>query len=249
MDDKNKPITPDQTKKNWHGTMQVVEPYVFKIFTPDVSGTGFQISYSAKPGFCAVATAYHVIKQAYLWKQPIKLVHWKSGKSIFLEASNRAVYIYPDNDLAFILFDATDDALQSVQMPLLNKDYSLFPGVELAWCGFPVVMDETLCFFAGHVSAYHQSTAAYLIDGVAINGVSGGPVFFHNLVDGKLTIAGVISNYLPNRSNGDATPGLAVARSVAPYQADLEKLNSLAQAQTQQPENQRPENQEATQQT
>ena len=40
----------------WTKTLAQVKPYVFKVFTPRGSGTGFQIAYRQVSGFCAVAT-------------------------------------------------------------------------------------------------------------------------------------------------------------------------------------------------
>jgi hypothetical protein len=47
----------------------------------------------------------------------------------------------------------------------------------------------------------------YLIDGVAINGVGGGPVFAA-LKNDQPQLLGTISAYMPNRMRGDALPGL-----------------------------------------
>jgi hypothetical protein len=49
-------------------------------------------------------------------------------------------------------------------------------------------------FFHGHVSGYLKEPPTYLVDGVAIDGVSGGPAF-----DNRCHIIGLVSSYLPNK--------------------------------------------------
>ena len=69
---------------------------------------------------------------------------------------------------------------------------------------------------------------AYLIDGVAINGVSGGPVFtvFKNMI----MIIGVVSAYAPNRATGEALPGLCIARDVKNLHDELNKFKNFDEA-------------------
>ena len=60
--------------------------------------------------------------------------------------------------------------------------------------GYPAIEPYTLCFFAGTVSARLENRNAYLVDGVAINGVSGGPVF-HCVDSDQVQIIGCVSAY------------------------------------------------------
>jgi hypothetical protein len=57
---------------------------------------------------------------------------------------------------------------------------------------------------------------SYLIDGVAINGVSGGPVF-HCTYSNKAQIIGCVSMYHANRVTGEALPGLLRAQDVSHF--------------------------------
>lgn len=57
---------------------------------------------------------------------------------------------------------------------LLPIEKHLKIAVPVGWLGFPAIDPNTLCFFSGSISARQHSQ--YLIDGVAIHGVSGGPV-------------------------------------------------------------------------
>jgi len=70
------------------------------------------------------------------------------------------------------------------------------------------------------------------VDGVAINGVSGGPAFSINK-DNEVQIIGVVSAYVPNRATGAQLPGLCVIRDVAPLQTMIKGLNNLEEAKQQ----------------
>jgi hypothetical protein len=79
------------------------------------------------------------------------------------------------------------------------------------------------------VSAFLDGEDCYLIDGVAINGVSGGPVFA--AFDEKTPeIVGTISAYLPNRTGSGTLPGLLRAQDIAPFQETLKTIKSLDEA-------------------
>ena len=213
----------------WAVALRHIKPYVFKITTPSGSGTGFQISYSAKKSLCGIATALHVVDHSHEWEEPIKITHHESGKSVTLRHDARAVFTYPDKDLAFILFSKGDIPAQTSLLSLMAEKKNLRQGVQMAWCGFPAVASSHLCFFTGHVSAYLSDSKSYLADGVAINGVSGGPAFALRKAD-KPYLIGVVSAYIPNRATGEALPGVCVIRSVTPYQPMLKAISSLDEA-------------------
>src|SRR5581483_8076516 len=153
-------------KQPWHKILESMRPYVFKILTPNGSGTGFQI-FSNRNGLCAVATAYHVIDHAEEWQESIKLLHFDSGKTLLLKGNEneRVVYSYKDKDLAFILFNRGDLPLQK-DPPLLDSGHYQKQGGEISWCGFPVMALQELCFFSGYVSCFLKEEQSYLIDGV-----------------------------------------------------------------------------------
>jgi len=224
--------------KPWFEIVDAINPYTFKISTPGGSGTGFQIFLNER-GICGIATAYHVIDHADEWLEPIKLVHFESKEVKFLKETERVIYKYPDKDLAIILFNKGELPLKSESPVLLEKARFLKQGAEIAWCGFPSVQPDQLCFFAGHVSSYLDGEESYLVDGVAINGVSGGPAFACHEKDGQKgieIIVGVMTAYMPNRATGETLPGLSVIRSVASYEEDLKKIKSLSEAEKQKEE-------------
>ena len=84
-------------------------------------------------------------------------------------------------------------------------------------------------FFCGNISARQESRKAYLIDGVAINGVSGGPVIHGNEADG-IQIVGTVSAYQANRATGEALPGLLIAQDVSHFHDVASTIQSIDEA-------------------
>src|SRR5262249_62208479 len=132
---------------------------------------------SPHSSLCVVATASHVLSHAHYWEEPIRLHHHATGQTLVLKPDKRAIDVNEKTDTSAILFEAGDLSLPSEVLELTKKDHYLKPGVEVGWLGYPAVAGANLCFFSGHISAYIESESAYLVDGVAINGVSGGPAF------------------------------------------------------------------------
>lgn len=222
-------INTKKLSQDWFVTLDSILPYVFEILTPQGSGTGFQL-FVNKGGLCGIATAHHVINHSHEWGEPIKIIHHKSQKEKLLKEESRAIFIFADQDLAFIVFNRGDLPIEVNSPEMIDPKANVKQGVEIGWCGFPAVAPpHKLCFFAGHVSCYLATDASYLVDGIAIHGVSGGPAFYYS-TSGKPKICGVISAYRANRVTGEALPGLSIVRSVESYRATLEKLKSLEDA-------------------
>jgi secreted trypsin-like serine protease len=70
---------------------------------------------------------------------------------------------------------------------------------------------------------------AYLIDGVAINGVSGGPVIFSSDTDG-VQFVGIVSAYRASRNRGEALPGLLVAQDVSHFHGVVQQVRTWDEA-------------------
>lgn len=215
----------------WHECVATITPHVFQIFTPDGSGTGWLLRNSTTGSLCSVVTAAHVVDHAHYWEEPIRLTHAASGESILLRPSDRAISVDAAADTAALIFNRGDLTLPRDPLPLFEKGYHLKQGVEIAWLGFPAVARSTLSFFAGHISARLEDEASYLVDGVAINGVSGGPAF-RRVVD-STELVGLVSAYIPNRATGDVLPGVALIRDVEKLHDIVERFKSLDEAKTQ----------------
>ncbi len=212
---------------SWGSIRDNLLPHIVRIETQAGSGTGFLVGYNPEGTLAAIATAAHVIRHAHEWQQPIKLTHHKTESSVFLAHNDRAVLIDYKRDAATILIHNGALELPDTAFQLLDCTKYRRVGYELGWMGFPSVAAPNLCFFKGTVSAFLMDEDCYLIDGVAINGVSGGPVF-SELKDGLPEIVGIISAYLPNMSGN--TPGLLRAQDITPFDLALKTLKSMYEA-------------------
>ena len=119
--------------------------------------------------------------------------------------------------------------LPSTPIPLLPSNAQLAIGAEVGWLGYPALAPSDLCFFGGRISAKQESTHAYLLDGVAINGVSGGPVLYSTQTEG-IQIVGTVSAYMSNRTTGSSLPGLAVAKDVSHFHDTMRYVRSMDEA-------------------
>jgi len=213
----------------WSAAVEHIHPHIVRIDTPQSSGTGFLISNSHNNAFCGIATAAHVVYHAHDWEEPIRIAH--VSKSIVIRSHQRKIFLDPIRDTATILFDRGELPLPPDPLSLIPKDKSLKVGTKVGWLGFPAIPDANLCFFEGSVSAWLETQTAYLIDGVAINGVSGGPAF--HIRDGDhpaVVIIGVVSAYVPNRATGEVLPGLSVVQDVSHFHELAPTFASLDQA-------------------
>lgn len=218
----------EEEKLEWQDAIERIKPHVVKIETPQGWGTGFLLSYSKIGNLCAVATAAHVISKAYNWEQPIKVTHYESGQAVMLRQADRAIFLDEDKDTAAIVFIKRDIPFPEETLPLRPEGRILKIGNEIGWIGFPVIAPRNLCFFSGRASSWMEKENAYLVDGVAINGVSGGPSFF--IGRKQMSVMGVVSAYVANRATGETLPGLCVVADVAQLLEIVKRLNSLEQA-------------------
>ena len=214
---------------NWDQIVNKIRPHIVKIETQTGYGTGFLFLYNENKTFCGVATALHVVSHADEWQQPIRLRGHSSGQTVFLEANDRVILTDWNTDSAVILFHKGEFPLPPEPITLLPSASIIPVGVEVGWLGFPVVAPFDLCFFSGNISARQETRKAYLIDGVAINGVSGGPVTHGNEADG-IQIVGTVSAYRANRVTGEALPGLLVAQDVSHFHDVVSTVRSIDEA-------------------
>ena len=226
----------------WHAAIDALVPHIVGISTPQVSGTGWLLTRGGQTGLCAVATAAHVIDHAHYWEEPIRLHHRHSDSTTLLRPSDRSIQIESRLDTAAIVFEVGDMPLPEKPLPLLEKGKYLKPGNEIGWLGYPAIPGANLSFFAGRLSSYNNDEKAYLVDGVAINGVSGGPAFSAAYVD-EPELVGVVSAYIPNRVTGESLPGLAVVRDVAQLHLITERFKSFDEAKSEESPASEPPNQ------
>ena len=195
----------------WSACYKNILPYVFAIETPDGAGSGVYVATNDSKNLAVVATAAHVVEHADDWKLPIKVRQHSTGKELFLREDERVIFLDRRRDSACILIPAIDFDLPGEFLPMMAADKYKSIGIEVAWVGYPGIASPHLCFFSGRLSAFLPNDDSYLIDGVAIHGVSGGPVFAM-LADSKPQLIGTVSSYMPNRIRGDALPGMLRAQ-------------------------------------
>lgn len=212
---------------DWNQVVEKVSPYIMEIHTPSGRGTGFLCMFNSTKGMCGISTALHVIENADEWHQPIKLIHHNSRKNVFLKEADRAIITDPATDSAVILLSTPDFPFPEEPIPLLPMSNPLHIGNEVGWLGFPAIDSDVLCFFSGNISA--KKGTSYLIDGVAIHGVSGGPVLYVTPTEG-VQIVGIVSAYRANRVTGEALPGLLYAKDVSHFHGVIDKIRSIDDA-------------------
>jgi len=216
------------SKITWQNAVKIVEPHVLKITTPRGSGTGFLCAYARDRTVCGIATAAHVVEQSHLWQEPIRIQHYVSGKTVLLPASDRLIFLDRNFDTAVILLAKGDTPLPGDTMAFISQQKHLRIGTEIGWIGFPALSPANLCFFTGRTSCWLEKARAYLVDGVAINGVSGGPAF-HIATEGVRAI-GAVSAYIPNRAVGTPLPGLSMISHVDQFQDLIRTFKDLDEA-------------------
>ena len=196
----------------WDRVVDLLERIVFHIQAADSLGTGFAVSVGKqdkpqKLNHYMFATAWHVVENVVNSDHPI-LMTATDGKTAFeAKAGYYSIFrLGPEIfDTALIYLKSGEEILsQGDLLPMLDWDLQMAKGTEIGWVGFPGIVGQPFCFFKGSVSGYLDSPPTYLVDGVAINGVSGGPA-----VDNQAHIIGLVSSYIPNKVDKYTTlPGL-----------------------------------------
>lgn len=211
----------------WQRAVEEVSPYVLRLSTPDHAGTAFLFAFGADGGLCGFATAAHALSQPDLWEQPIRIEH-ASGYSRLIRATERSIVIDDDTDTAALVILRDDAPFPETLLPSTPESVHLKTGEEVGWVGYPGVAAarDLLCFFSGRISAWVPARRAYLVDGVAISGVSGGPAFYVD-DEGRTTLMGVVSAYLPNKAVGAPLPGLSLVQHIGELAEVVCRLRNL----------------------
>ncbi|MCA8895444.1 MAG: trypsin-like peptidase domain-containing protein [Hyphomicrobiales bacterium] len=211
---------------NWDDAINIVAPHVVKIETPGGYGTGFLAFYNLAGDWCGIATAAHVVSHADEWQEPIRIRNDATSLPRFLKADERVIFLDHATDSAIVLFLKGDLQLPESPIAMLPMGEPCRIGIDIGWLGYPAIEPHSLCFFAGTVSARQIARQAYLVDGVAINGVSGGPVF-HCPTPNTVQIIGCVAAYHANRATGEALPGLLRAQDVSHFHSVAGHIRSI----------------------
>jgi len=219
---------------DWSSLVAQIVPFIVRIQTKDKYGTGF--IYWQHKDKCCIATAKHVVAHADEpgWEQPIH-IHQPNGKSVICYPDFRESYYSTDEfgDSAAIILSKGGLEIPERCLPLWDWSEIIPIGTPLGWLGYPVLIPNDFrhpSFFSGTMSNAFNGINMFSIDGVAISGVSGGPVFFRGN-DGCPRVIGTISSYFANRvptANGIETlPGLAFSHSFFAFTAIEDRLREL----------------------
>jgi hypothetical protein len=195
----------------WDEAVDRVSPSVYRLYAGRFAGTGFLIGLGRDPKngdyYATIATAWHVLAALPGTTDELEIVS-ADRKTVFTSAADQ-VGFYPLGDARYdtgliVLRTGMRLADEKELLPLFPHDCVLARGADIGWLGFPGITEPELCFFHGHVSGYLNDPPTYLVDGVAINGVSGGPAF-----DNRAHVIGLVSAYMPNKVDESTTlPGL-----------------------------------------
>ena len=202
----------------WVRIANAVRQSVVLIETPSGRGTGFVVPPLPGSNHQTIITAHHVVDHALAWREPIKVTHFPTKKQAFLDVNSRIITPNQGRDQVIIQFSADELSLPANTIEMLPANVRVNDGVESGWLGYPAVAPNNLCFFAGCISTWLEKDEAYLVDGVAINGVSGGPAFYED-ENGKIVIIGIVTEYRPNIATGKLLPGVSLIRSISPLMA------------------------------
>ena len=202
----------DPSLNPWVIAAERVSRVLFRVETETTGGTAFAFMCAENPSndeyVTMFATANHVVKDH---NPGARLSLTSSDGTSILDAHSCTLTVIPPStdeyDVALISAISKRPTVAPNDLPpLLSHDFYPPRGAQLGWLGFPSIAWPELCFFQGSLSGYPGAADAYLVDGVAINGVSGGPAF-----NDEGTIFGVVQAYIPNRPTIDLTlPGLMV---------------------------------------
>lgn len=213
---------------NWSNVVNRIIPYIVQIETPNGRGSGFLCVYNYDKTYCGVATAQHVVDHADEWHQPIRITRETTKEQVYLNVTDRVIFKDSFRDSAVILFPTGLNFPQDL-IPLFPTSETLDIGAEVGWLGYPWIDPGTLCFFSGCISAQKPFHNNYLIDGVSIPGVSGGPVVYADEANG-VQIVGTVNAYTPNRRGGETLPGLLIAQDVSHFHAITNQIKSIDEA-------------------
>lgn len=195
---------------DWTKVIPKIEPLCFQVLAGDSLGTGFAVGVSRADGgrHTMLATALHVVESVLGNDNPIEIV--RSDGSVMSKHAAGPLRIFPvgppENDTALIHVETREPLVTPEQLCGMPLETMLCRGTPVGWLGYPGLVFPELCFFEGVISGYQNEPPMYLIDGVAVNGVSGGPAF-----DETGLLVGLVSAYLPNQIDSRRTlPGLMI---------------------------------------
>ena len=209
-------------KFEWYQAVKLMQQNLVRIEAGNSVGSGVRFAvpdkYEAQYNHC-ILTAHHVIKDILKDKLPLSIIPESDRKKKWT-IEDWSIVHNQEHDHALVMFGCADCMPPFRPYKILEPKSHYVPGVEIGWLGYPNIsgLNGVACFSHGYISAYLKKEEAYLVDGVSIHGMSGGPAFVCEN-DGTIVLAGVVTNYLANRRpDGKVLPGMAMFRTIQQIQ-------------------------------
>ena len=210
---------------DWQRHVEEIAQQVVRIETQSGWGTGF-VHYARQAGARCIATARHVIEDVWKKNQSFRVWHGTRAFDYHKDTEDALFVQRTGADIDLTVIAVIEHGLPMPLVPLASPQerQEVRVGMDVGWLGFPALdgVSGQLCFFSGRISLANRRADYFLIDGTAVHGCSGGPVFC--VTNDGARIIGALSSYIPNAnmSEGGYLPGLSAAVDVSNYK-DLEK--------------------------
>lgn len=215
---------------DWQHHVEEVAQQVVRIETQSGWGTGF-VHYARQAGARCIATARHVIADVWKKNQSFRVWHGTRAFDFYKDTKDALFVQLPGAAIDLTVVAVIEHGLPMPLVPLANlQEYQeIRVGMDVGWLGFPALggVSGQLCFFSGRISLVDRHANYFLIDGTAVHGCSGGPVFC--VTNDGARIIGALSSYIPNAnmSEGGYLPGLSAAVNVSDYKGIEEAFDKL----------------------
>lgn len=211
----------------WERAYKDIQNHTFRLQLDKVSGTGFYFANAVRSDGSkeiTIGTAFHVVADT-LKDTSMRIWTLEGYFDVPYAIWHKDLIVSPDFDLAF--FSLPSSSYEYVpDTPVMMYIGTLPVGCEIAWCGYPQICISRLCLFHGYVSTIIQNQNDYLLDGVAINGISGGPAFILQDDDQSPLVCGLITEYRPNKlDENTCLPGLTYLRNINSIYRYMESYN------------------------
>ena len=216
--------------QDWQHHVEEITQQVVRIETQNGWGTGF-VHYARRGGTRCIATARHVVADVLEGKKPFRVWYGSTAFDFGKDTKNALFIQRNDADVDSAVLAVIDHGLPMplVSLASLKERQDVRIGMEVGWLGFPGLYGVSghLCFFSGRISFVDETANHFLIDGTAVHGCSGGPVFC--VTSNGARIIGALSEYIPNANMSKVgyLPGLASAVNVSNYKVLEEVLDQI----------------------
>lgn len=168
--------------KNWWDIAESLARQTFQVRRESCCGTAFLVSQgieqeSTLRHYC-FATAWHVIEDVL---KDERFALFRSHDKLAIDVDTNRIMttrLGPSEfDLGFVFLRTVDNLLQPEEM-MPVRGLKTFPslGEDLGWYGYPGSLEHEPMFCRGTLACFRTDPYAYLINGIAYPGMSGGPV-------------------------------------------------------------------------